>query len=91
MSTEHPLFAVRLDQETYTAIRSYAARHADEMTLKEIMQDMIQQYLRERGEGVDTPRTHAPVRLKVGRRRRTPELTDAIVILDDDEAIGIVA
>ena len=91
MTTEHPLFAVRLDQETYTAIRSFAARHAEEVTLKEIMQDMILQYLRERGEGVDTLRTQAPVRLNVGRRRRNPELTDAVVILDDDEAVGIVA
>jgi len=91
MSAEHPLFAVRLDPETYAAIRAYAARHADEMTLKEIMQDMIQQYLKERGEGVDIPRTQAPVRLKVGRRRRTPELTDAVVILEDDEAVEFVA
>lgn len=91
MSHEHPLFAVRLDPETYTAIRSYAAKHAEEMTLKEIMQDMIHQYLAQRGEGVDTPRTPAPVRLKVGRRRRTPELQDAVVILEDDEVMGIVA
>ncbi len=91
MSHDHPLFAVRLDPETYTAIRSFAAKHADEMTLKEIMQDMIQQYLTQKGEGGEQPRTTAPVRLKVGRRRRLPEMTDAVVILDDDQAIGFVA
>lgn len=91
MSTDHPLFAVRLDPETYTAIRAYAAKKTSSMTLKEIMQDMIQQYLMNMGEGANTPQSGTSVRLKVGRRRRSYELTDAVVILDDDELVDIVA
>lgn len=85
MTHEHPLLAVRLDAETYMAIRGYAAEHANEHTLKEIMQDMIHKYLMANGEGAYTHRTKASVRLKAGRRRRTPELENAIVILEDSE------
>lgn len=90
MNTDHPLFAVRLDPQTYTAIRAYAAKNTSSMTLKEIMQDMIQQYLMKRGEGAAMSQLGASVRLKVGRRRRSYELTDAVVILDD-ELVDIVA
>lgn len=88
MTCRQPLFASRLDPEHYQAIRAYAAKQP-ENTLREIMQDMIEQYLKSKGQWVDTQAdttvdTDLSVRLRGGRRRKGKLLEDAVVIIDDD-------
>jgi len=87
MRNEHPMLAVRLDPDTYTAIRNFAAKNSAEHTLREIMQECIHQYLTAKGEGVNTTGEHHQVKLRSGRRCREHFLEDAIVIIDDEIAM----
>ena len=83
MAHRYPLLAVRVDEESFTAIREYAANNVGH-TMREIMQDMIVSYLKERGVAVHGKGERANIRLRTGRRPRIPLMDDAVVILDDE-------
>jgi hypothetical protein len=85
MSPKHPLLAVRVSHDTLSAVRAFAAARP-ELTLKEILEDAIHQYLTSIGDMPNTLPERA-VRLRPGRRSRTPILEDAVVLLEDGQEV----
>ena len=73
-----------MDPECYQQIRAFAAKHP-ETTLRDIMEAAVEQYLRSKGEWVDTPvDTAQTIRLRGGRRRKVDLMDDVVVILEEE-------
>ena len=83
MNANHPLLSVRVSQETFLAVRQFAASRPD-MTFREIMEAAIEQYLSGCLASNERGGEH-PIRLRPGRRKKLPLLEDAVVILDDGD------
>jgi hypothetical protein len=78
-----------LDPDHYQAMRGYVASHP-ETTMRECLQEALEQYLKAKGAWVDTQvetaeDTSSAIRLRSGRRPKSRLLEDAIIILDDGE------